>query len=79
MALSPVIWAALLPKRTSSALAKFVPVMVTFVPPAASPVAGLTPVTVGGFEVAGPYVTVKLEVAGVAAESVNPEVAAFVL
>ncbi len=39
--------AATLPKATAAPLAKFVPVIVTVVPPAAGPAAGLTPVTVG--------------------------------
>ena len=39
--------AAVLPKATAVTLVKFVPVMVTVVPPAAGPDAGLTPVTVG--------------------------------
>ncbi len=39
--------AALPPKLTALAPEKFVPVMVTPVPPAAGPVFGLTPVTVG--------------------------------
>ena len=56
-----VIWVALItvnepaalpPKLTPVAPEKFVPVMVTLVPPAAAPVFGATPVTVG----AGTYV-----------------------
>ena len=39
--------AAVLPKATAVTLVKFVPVMVTVVPPAAGPPVGLTPVTVG--------------------------------
>ena len=35
------------PKSTAVAPARFVPVMVTFVPPANGPAAGLMPVTVG--------------------------------
>jgi hypothetical protein len=41
--------AAVEPKATAVAFAKFVPVIVTEVPPAVGPAAGLTPVTVGGF------------------------------
>src|SRR5579883_714546 len=36
------------PKSTAVALARLVPVMVTDVPPASGPAAGLMPVTVGG-------------------------------
>ena len=52
-----VIWVALttttlvaaaVPKLTVAPLAKFVPVMVTIVPPAAGPIFGETLVTVGG-------------------------------
>ena len=39
--------AAIVPKSTFVALARFVPVIVTVVPPAEGPAAGLTPVTVG--------------------------------
>jgi hypothetical protein len=35
------------PKRTAVAFSKFVPVIVTDVPPAVGPAVGLTPVTVG--------------------------------
>ena len=37
----------LVPNITAVALARFVPVIVTVVPPAAGPAAGLMPVTVG--------------------------------
>jgi hypothetical protein len=56
-----------------------VPVIVTRLPPALGPDVGLTPVTTGGFVGIDPYVTLKLEVAGVVCESVNPEVVACVM
>jgi hypothetical protein len=40
--------AAFPPKRTADALLRFVPVIVTLVPPATGPATGLTPVTVSG-------------------------------
>ena len=40
--------AAVLPKVTVAPVTKFVPVIVTAVPPAVDPVVGATPVTVGG-------------------------------
>jgi hypothetical protein len=40
--------AAVEPKVTVAPVAKFVPVMVTAVPPEVDPVLGLTPLTVGG-------------------------------
>jgi hypothetical protein len=52
--------AATLPNETFAGLVKFVPVMVTDVPPAAGPDCGETPVTVGG---TGVPVSVKLAVA----------------
>ena len=47
VALSFVMFAATLPNNTFVALAMFVPVIVTLVPPAAGPVVGLIFVTVG--------------------------------
>ena len=44
---SLVIVAAVLPKSTAVALARFVPVIVTVVPPAKGPAVGLTLVTAG--------------------------------
>jgi hypothetical protein len=44
---SLVIVAAVLPKSIPVALATFVPVIVTVVPPDVGPAVGLTPVTVG--------------------------------
>ena len=40
-------WGAMLPKRIAEAPAKFVPVIVTDVPPNPGPLLGLSPVTVG--------------------------------
>ena len=42
-----ILEAAVVPKLTEAGEVKFVPVMVTLVPPAAGPFAGLMPVTVG--------------------------------
>ena len=44
---APVIGAGVVPKSTAVAPVKLVPVTVTEVPPAAGPLEGLTPVTVG--------------------------------
>ena len=41
--------AAVEPKSTAETLVKFVPVIVTVVPPLTGPADGLTPVTVGAF------------------------------
>ena len=46
--------AAMLPKLTAVAPVKFVPVIVTLVPPAADPLAGLTVVTVGALAIPVP-------------------------
>ena len=48
VALSAVIVAAVVPKSTAVAALRFVPVMVTDVPPAVEPLVGETAVTVGG-------------------------------
>jgi hypothetical protein len=50
--------AAPLPNETVSPEAKFVPVMVTAVPPAAGPLAGETPLTVGAGGGVPPHVTI---------------------
>ena len=54
----------LLPKYTAVAPSRFVPVIVTAVPPANGPALGLTPATVG----AGPDVTSRWITSGVVGE-----------
>jgi hypothetical protein len=52
--------AAALPKVTVAPVTKFIPVMLTAVPPAVDPLLGETPVTVGGTTYVNPFVRLPL-------------------
>src|SRR4029079_14214512 len=56
--------AAVPPTVTVAPVAKFVPVIVTFVPPAVDPLVGEIPVTVGGVPYVNPFVRVPLRPLG---------------